>query len=161
MTRPVAVIATVIVTVIVVVLALASPAFGAPQDIANDISENIMSPYCPGVTLHDCPSDSAVALRNRITGWAEEGFTRSQIMDRLVDEFGETIRAQPPRSGSGLVAWVLPVLAALLASGIAWKLLRRWAHEPEPVEGYDPDVHVTPSDRRRLDAELDKLRGPA
>ena len=143
------------------VLALASPAWAAPQDIANDISENIMSPYCPGVTLHDCPSDSAVALRNQITEWAEEGFTRAQIMDRLVNEFGETIRAQPPRSGSGLVAWLLPVAAALLAAGVAWTLLRRWAHVPEPVEGYDPDVHVTAADKRRLEAELDKLRGPA
>ena len=143
------------------VLALAAPAIAAPQDVANDISENIMSPFCPGVTLHDCPSDSAVALRDRITGWAEEGFTRAQIMDRLVTEYGETIRAQPPRSGSGLIAWVLPVLAVLAASAVAWRLLRRWAHEPGPVDGYDPDVHVTAADRRRLDAELDKLRGPA
>lgn len=149
------------VATVLSVLVLASPAAAAPQDIANDISENIMSPYCPGVTLHDCPSDSAVALRNRITEWAKDGFTRAQIMDRLVTEFGDTIRAQPPRSGSGLVAWLLPVLAALLAAGVAWKLLRRWAHVPEAVDGYDPDIHVTPADRRRLDAELDKLRGPA
>jgi cytochrome c-type biogenesis protein CcmH/NrfF len=146
---------------VLVILALAAPAAAAPQDVANDISRNIMSPYCPGVTLHDCPSDSAVALRDRITGWAEDGFTRAQIMDRLITEYGDTIRAEPPRSGSGLVAWLLPVLAALLAAGVAWKLLRRWAHGPEPVDGYDPDIHVTPADRRRLDAELDKLRGPA
>lgn len=142
-------------------LAFAAPAIAAPQDVANDISENIMSPFCPGVTLHDCPSDSAVALRDRITEWAEEGFTRAQIMDRLVTEYGETIRAQPPRSGSGLIAWVLPVVAVLVASAVAWRLLRRWAHEPEPIDGYDPGVHITAADRRRLDAELDRLRGPA
>lgn len=142
-------------------LALAVPAAAAPQDVANDISQNIMSPFCPGVTLHDCPSDSAVALRDRITEWAEDGFTRAQIMDRLIREYGDTIRAEPPRSGSGLVAWLLPVLAALGAAVVAWKLMRRWAHGPETPDGYDPDVHVTPADRRRLDAELDKLRGPA
>jgi len=142
-------------------LAVAVPAAAAPQDVANDISQNIMSPFCPGVTLHDCPSDSAVALRDRITEWAEDGLTRAQIMDRLILEYGDTIRAEPPRSGSGLVAWLLPVLAALGAAGITWKLLRRWAHGPETPGGSGPDVHVTPADRRRLDAELDKLRGPA
>ena len=144
-----------------ILLALGVPAAAAPQDVANDISQNIMSPFCPGVTLHDCPSDSAVALRDRITEWAEDGFTRAQIMDRLIAEYGDTIRAEPPRSGSGLVAWLLPVLGALGAAAIAWKLMRRWAHEPETPDGHDPDVHVTPADRRRLDAELEKLRGPA
>ena len=146
---------------ILIVLALASPAVAAPQDVANDISQNIMSPFCPGVTLHDCPTDSAVALRDRITGWAEEGLSRSEIMDRLVEDYGETIRAQPPRSGSGLVAWLLPALAALLASGVAWKLLRRWAHRPDEATGYGRAVNITDADRSRLDAELDKLRGPA
>lgn len=146
---------------IAIVLAFAAPAVAAPQDVANDISRNIMSPFCPGVTLHDCPSDSATALRDRITGWAEEGSTRAQIMDRLVTEYGDTIRAQPPRSGTGLIAWALPVLAVLIASWVAWTFMRRWARRAEPVDGYDPGVHVTPSDRKRLEAELDKLRGPA
>lgn len=143
------------------VVMVAAPAQAAPQDDANYISQHIMSPYCPGVTLHDCPSDSAVALRDRITQWAEDGFTRAQIMDELVAEFGPTIRAEPPRTGSGLLAWVLPGTAAVAAAGVAWMLLKRWAHDPEPVDGYEPDRHITASDKRRLDAELDKLRGPA
>lgn len=146
---------------IIILVALSNPAIAAPQDVANDISQHIMSPFCPGVTLHDCPSDSAVALRDRITGLAEEGFSRSQIMDQLIAEYGNSIRAEPPRSGSGLVAWLLPAFAALGAAGLAWSLLRRWAHEPEQINGYDPDRHITASDQRRLDAELDRLRGPA
>ena len=55
-----------VVASILMVLTLAAPAMAAPQDIANDISENIMSPYCPGVTLHDCPSDSAVGKRSSV-----------------------------------------------------------------------------------------------
>lgn len=143
------------------VVLVVAPAHAAPQDDANYISQHIMSPYCPGVTLHDCPSDSAVALRERITEWAEDGFTRAQIMDELVAEFGPAIRAEPPRSGSGLLAWVLPAGAALGAAGLAWLLVKRWSHEPVVADGYDPDVHVTASDRRRLEAELDKLRGRA
>lgn len=145
--------------VALVMLLVTAPANAAPQDIANDISEHVMSPFCPGVTLHDCPSDSAVALRDRITEMAEDGFTREQIMTVLEREYGETIRAEPPRSGRGLIAWVLPLIAVVGAVWIAWVLLRRWARVPAPSAGYDPDVHITAADRRRLDAELDKLRG--
>ena len=43
-----------------VVLALAGPVSAqSPEDLANDISQKVMSPFCPGVTLHDCPSQSA------------------------------------------------------------------------------------------------------
>lgn len=146
---------------IFVMLATAAPAHAAPQDDANYISQNIMSPYCPGVTLHDCPSDSAVALRERITGWAEDGLTRAQIMERLEAEFGPTIRAEPPRSGSGLLAWVLPACALLGAAGLAWALLKRWAHAPASPDQAMTDARMTATDRRRLDAELEKLRGPA
>jgi cytochrome c-type biogenesis protein CcmH/NrfF len=143
------------------VLVSATPAMANAEDDANYISEHVMSPYCPGVTLHDCPSDRAVELRDKIKDLAEQGFTRAQIMSELEAEFGPTIRAEPPRSGIGLLAWILPLVAGLGAAAFAWTILRRWARPPDRPEGYDPDVHVTTEDRRRLDVELDKMRGPA
>jgi cytochrome c-type biogenesis protein CcmH/NrfF len=147
--------------VTVALLASSAPAQASPQDDANWISEHVMSPFCPGVTLHDCPSDSAVALRDRITAMAAQGFTRAQIMAELEREYGAGIRAEPMKSGSGLLAWLLPVLGAIAGGSVALMLARRWLKVPEPPDGYDPDVHMTELDRRRLDAELDKFRGPA
>lgn len=145
---------------VVGLLLVFTPVAGAaPQDVANRISSEIMSPFCPGVTLHDCASDSAVALRERITAMAEAGYGRDAIMAELEREYGPTIRAVPEARGSGLLAWLLPVAATGSAVVVAWVLLRRWAHDPAPVDGYDEDVHITPEDRRRLDVELAKLRG--
>lgn len=136
-------------------------AAAAPEDVANDVSEQIMSPFCPGVTLHDCPSDSAVALRDRIEALAEEGYGREEIIGLLERDYGATIRAVPAPEGSGLWAWVVPGLAALGGAGIGWLLLRRWVHVPARPDAYDETVHITPADRRRLDHELNKLRGNA
>lgn len=133
----------------------ALPAWAAPEDIANDISNNIMSPFCPGVTLHDCPSDTATALRERIKQMIVDGKTREQVMDILVAEFGDTIRATPPPGGSGLVAWLVPALAVLAAAAVAFKLTRRWSN-PSPGPAGLP---ITASERTRLDRELDQLRG--
>ena len=146
---------------IAAVVLLPGAAYATPEDTANDVSEQIMSPYCPGVTLHDCPSDAAVALRDRIEGMAEQGMGRAEIIAVLEQEYGESIRAVPPASGTGLGAWLLPGLAALGGAVAGWLLLRRWVHIPARPDGYDESVHITPADRRRLDTELKKLRGRA
>lgn len=133
------------------------PASASPEDLATSIAGEVMSPFCPGVTLENCPSDAAAALRSRIVSWAEDGETRSQIMDRLVDDYGVTIRALPPTEGSGLWAWLAPGLAVLAGALVAGVLARRWsrrrrdATEIEPAE-FSGDV------RARLDDELRALR---
>lgn len=141
------------------VILLVAPATAAPADVANSVASKVMSPYCPGVTLHDCPSDNATELILRIEGLAREGYSESQIIDLLVAEFGPSIRAVPPASGTGLGAWALPVAGALGGGTLAWLLLQRWVRPTAPPEGYDPQIHITPADRRRLERELKRFKG--
>ena len=143
------------------VLVVAAPAGAAPADVANSVASKIMSPYCPGVTLHDCPSDNATALIARIESLARDGYSEAQIIDLLVAEFGPGIRATPPTSGAGLAAWAVPLLGAAAGGALAWVLLRRWIRPPATPEDYDPDVHVTDTDRKRLERELRLFRGEA
>jgi cytochrome c-type biogenesis protein CcmH len=134
---------------------LISPASAAssPSDIANEISAEIMSPYCPGVTLHDCPSDQAIALRSEIEGWARGGMTEAQIKERLVDEFGANVLASPPASGFNLLAWLLPALAIAAAAAAGWLVTKRWTSRPA-IGSVEPSSE----DRTRVRAELDILR---
>ena len=85
----------VIVAAATCLMLLAAPAAAAPEDVANDISNEIMSPYCDGVTLHDCPSQEALDLRDRIEAWVSQGQSRTQIMRHLEREFGAGIRGAP------------------------------------------------------------------
>jgi cytochrome c-type biogenesis protein CcmH len=131
----------------------------SPQDVANRVATKIMSPYCPGVTLHDCPSDQALQLRRRIVGWAAAGLTEQQIIARLIDEFGPSIRATPSSAGAGVLAWILPSVALLAGTAVAALIVRRWIRS-RPTEGLAAEG---PSDdeRRRLDTELARLRRQA
>lgn len=45
-----------------------------------------------------------------------EGWTKQQVEDALVADFGPSVLAAPPASGIGLVAWVAPI--ALVAGGL-------------------------------------------
>ena len=144
-----------------VLLALATPAMAqSPEDLANDISNKVISPFCPGVTLHDCPSPSALDMRDRIEGYARQGMDEAAIMERLEAEYGPSIRAEPSSEGAGILVWILPSVAVLTGGVLAWMLVRRWTARRPPHTNVSPQatVELSASERQRIDAELSRLR---
>ena len=115
-----------------------------------------MSPFCPGVTLHDCPSDAAIDLRARIERWARAGLSDDAIVARLSAQYGPAIAAAPSRSGPGWVAWLLPVAALVGGAAAAAAMLRRWSRARSDAGGRGGPLG--PEDRARLDAELAELK---
>ena len=76
-------------------------------------SSSIMSPFCPGRALTDCPSPDAGALREEIRGLLGSGMDENAIRLELRRRYGDVVMAEPT-SGWG---WVLPV--SILAAGMA------------------------------------------
>jgi cytochrome c-type biogenesis protein CcmH/NrfF len=157
---------------VVVLLLLASPAAANPADVANDIAAKVMSPFCAGVTLHDCPSAQAQALRDRIERWARQGQSEDQILARLEADYGVGIRSMPPAGDGGWLAWAFPGAGLLVGLVLGWMLLKRWtsraanegaregafgrAELGEAPIGRREDL--SERDRRRLERELAMLR---
>lgn len=139
----------------VLLVALATPAVASPESEALDISKRIMSPFCPGVTLHECPSAAASDLRDRIAGWVDAGWSDDRIEDELVAEYGEAILPVEP-AGDGLAAWLLPLGGlAIGATGVVLAA-RRWRRRPD-VEGRD----ISAVERARVESELLAFRNEA
>lgn len=129
-----------------------------PQEVANRVAHEVMSPFCPGVTLHDCPSATADELRAEIVTWARAGATEAEIVARLSREYGEgTIRATPPSGGPWVIAWVVPAAAVACGALVAWWAARRWSASRHDAE--TPAVVASPEDRARLESDLIALRG--
>lgn len=143
-----------------VVLTLAVPAMAqSPEDLANDISNKVISPFCPGVTLHDCPSPSALDMRDRIESYARQGMDESAIMERLEAEYGPSIRAEPSSEGLGILVWILPSAGVLAGGLLAWLLVSRWtSRRQQPPSSTSQTVESSASERQRLDTELGQLR---
>ncbi len=102
-----------------------------PELILQELSNELMSPYCPGRTIASCPSVNARKLEDDILAQAKEGKTRDEIEQQLVDRFGsEIVGYQPPPAvlyGSIIVGIVALVMLALAA--------RRWVRGPTVVRG--------------------------
>lgn len=144
----------------IVVLWAAPAAAETPQETATRLSKQIMSPFCPGATVYDCPSDTATDLREEIEVMARSGMDDEAILTRLEDEYGPNLSATP-QGGAAWPAYGLP--AAALVAGLAGILLaaRRWSRtRPAHAEAAQP----RPEDRARVERELatmrEALRGP-
>jgi cytochrome c-type biogenesis protein CcmH len=139
--------------------ALSGPGFaGNPQEVANRVSQNIMSPFCDGLTLHDCPSAPADELRLEIVNMAEGGMTEAAIIAELEERYGRRIRAVPPAEGTNVLAWIAPGLVVGLGAAAAFLLARRFSKRRSTHASETTAPQTSPEDRARLDAELRAFR---
>jgi cytochrome c-type biogenesis protein CcmH len=123
-----------------------------PRAQLPDIEDEVMCPVC-GTTLELAEAaPQAERQRELIRGLIDEGMTKDEIKDRLVDEYGEEVLATPPSDGFGLAAWVVPGLGvgvALIAIAVVMVRVRRREGDRDAPETIDP------ADADRLERELD------
>jgi cytochrome c-type biogenesis protein CcmH len=127
----------------------------------NELENEVMCPVC-NTTLAESNSDAAKAIEREIQDKIRAGWTKSQIKDFLVQQYGESILAAPPKHGFNLLAWVLPLagigVAAVILGIAAWGWTRGRA-EPEPLalQSSNGQGPIDPELDRRVDEELSRL----
>jgi len=89
------------------------------------VANELMSPYCPGRTLADCPSDQAAQLRRWILDQEQKGRSRADVEAELYARYGDVILQAPRTDGFGLAAYVIPALAFVAGGTIVGLFLRR------------------------------------
>jgi cytochrome c-type biogenesis protein CcmH/NrfF len=104
----------------------AAPAAGAPAEgWAYDLADELMSPYCPGRALSECPSSQAEDLRRWIIEQERAGVARAEVEAELYRSFGDQLRQTPRASGVGVIAYAIPAAAFLAGGALVALFLRR------------------------------------
>ena len=124
----------------------------------NELENEVMCPVC-NTLLAQSNSDAAKAIEREIQDKIRKGWTKSQIKDFLVQQYGESILAAPPKHGFNLLAWVLPLAgigAAAVILGLAAWGWTRGRSEPEPlaIQSSNGQGPIDPELDRRVDEEL-------
>jgi cytochrome c-type biogenesis protein CcmH len=131
------------------------PGWAAAPPSAADLEAELVCPVCE-TTLDQSNAPVAERMKTFIRERIAAGDSEQEIKDALVDQFGEGVLATPPKSGFGLLAWILP-LAASVAGAVAVGLgIRTWSRRrvsPSAGEPLDPDLD------RRVDEELARFDG--
>lgn len=136
---------------------IASPAFAVqPDEMLQDpaleararaISHDLRCPVCQGESIDDSAApisrDLRIAVRERLTA----GDTDAQVVDYIVDRYGEFVLFKPRSTGSGLILWLTGPAMLLLGGAIAYATIRRRSRATEPA------APLTEADKERL-AEL-------
>jgi cytochrome c-type biogenesis protein CcmH len=122
----------------------------------DEVAREVRCPTC-NTPLNVSNAPVADRMRVYIADRIERGWSKDQIIDGLVAEFGPTIRTTPPKSGFNLVAWLVPALAVLAGLAAIPIITRLWARRRPALADAPPPTGL---EAKRLDDELDRF-GPA
>jgi cytochrome c-type biogenesis protein CcmH len=138
--------------IVVALLALAPGLAGAYT--VDDVAREVRCPTC-NTPLNVSNSPLANRMRTYIAEHKSQGWSKQQVIDGLVREFGSNVLATPPKSGFDLIAWLVPGLAVLAGLCAIPIITRLWARRRAPAAAV---AAPEGEDARRLDEELRRLR---
>lgn len=123
---------------------------------AHSIARQTMSPFCPGRTLSDCPSEYAAEWRRDIRKMVAEGKSDREIRAELESRVGGNLSGIPNDDSSYALPIGLATGAALLLFFVFVRLRgKRGDDEPPPDKGGKKPKPPPAVDDARLDDELD------
>lgn len=92
--------------------------------------EEIRCLKCQNATIKDSPAFLATDLRNEIRRMLVEGFTDEQILDFMVERYGDFALYNPRASGKTLIVWIVPAVLLLLGALFLANIVRRRMNMP-------------------------------
>jgi cytochrome c-type biogenesis protein CcmH len=142
---------------LVALTATAGPAAAAPvqRTSLNAVESEVMCVSC-GVPLAIADSPQADAERREITEQVKQGKTKQEILDNLVDTYGDRVLASPKDKGFGLAAYLVPIVLVVLALAALAIYLPRWRRNRTDDDGPDAPQGpaLTDADSQRLAEDL-------
>lgn len=139
--------------VLVALLTLAPAAAAEQRASLIEIEKQVMCPVC-GTLLQLAESPQAMREKAFIRRLIAEGKTEGQIKDALVAEYGNEVLALPQGSGFSLSAYVVPIIAFIVAAVALAFGVMQWRRAGGGRDKDSPPVGPSSEDSERLDADL-------
>lgn len=137
------------------VFGLAAPlaAAATPRTTVNEIEGEVMCPVC-GTLLELAESPQAKRERVFVARLVAEGRTRQQVKDALVAQYGREVLALPSASGFDLSAYLVPIVALLVAVAALTVGVARWRRAGGSSGEEAPRPAPDDADAARLEADI-------
>ncbi|MHB1006021.1 MAG: cytochrome c-type biogenesis protein [Chloroflexota bacterium] len=96
---------------------------------ARAIAKDLQCPICSGQSVADSGSQLARDMRVIIRQKLGEGESRQQIINYLVDRYGEAILREPIRGGFNDLLWWLPAIGVTIGGILIGYFVYRWQRD--------------------------------
>jgi len=125
----------------------------AERERFRELTKELRCPKCQNQDIADSNAPIAADLRKEIFRMLGEGKDNQQIIDFMVDRYGDFVRYKPALTGKTALLWFGP--AGLLLGGVVIiaVIVRR-----RRVERSDSPSTLSAEERQRFDQLLDKDR---
>jgi cytochrome c-type biogenesis protein CcmH/NrfF len=152
--RRLATILTVFAALTAVLLPAGASAVSGLRTELNEIEGEVMCPVC-GTLLELAESPQATREKAFIEKLVKEGQSKEEIKEALVAQYGDAVLAEPKGSGFSLSAYVVPIVAFIVAVILLALAVWKWRQASGKREDRHPEVEgPSDEDRRRLDDDL-------
>jgi len=84
------------------------------EKTVNEISAELRCLVCQNQTIADSNAPLAVDLKNQVREMVESGQSQGDIIDYMVQRYGDFVRYRPPMNASTMLLWVGPFLLLLI-----------------------------------------------
>jgi len=147
---------------IIVLLAFAQPSLAVnPDEIlddpvleerARDLSSEIRCMKCQNQSIDDSDAELARDLRIMVRERLVEGDSNEEVLDFLVDRFGEFVLLKPKFSLSNFFLWAAPVIALFAGLLLSFRILQQRKREGQKET---PAANLSRSEHEKLTKILD------
>lgn len=100
------------------------------QQQAMDISKVLRCPMATNQSLFESQAPIAHELKAQIFSMLEQGQSQDEIIDFMVQRYGQKIRYQPEFKASTFALWLGPLLLLVLGIGLCLVLITRRKTQP-------------------------------
>lgn len=149
--------------IVVALLVWSAPAYAqtpTPNEI-NAVARELWCPLCNGVRLDNCELQACIQMKEVIADKLEAGESTESIKAYFVTQYGDVVLGQPSREGFNLIAWLFPILAAIVGLGWVAYLVMTWrkrrtsaAAGPASGSRAGPSGEETDDYMKRVEQEL-------
>src|SRR6202166_4790084 len=99
----------------------------------------------------------STSMLKELGAMVSRGDSEDKITQALVQEFGTTVYAEPPKSGFSLVAWLMPIFYFLVGAAIVLFFINKWRKQaPAPAAVAPAGVHISPEAYERARSQADR-----
>ena len=96
-----------------------------------ELTQELRCVVCQNQTIADSSAPIAQDLRNQVAQMlTEQSADKTQILQFMVERYGDAILYTPPVQGNTILLWVGPALLLITGVVMLWQFVRQQSKEP-------------------------------
>lgn len=138
----------------------ATPTPVITDDQVNAIAKDMFCPVCENTPLDVCATQACAEWRELIRLKLAQGWTKAQIREYFVEQYGDRVLATPPARGFNWLVYILPPIAFIAGVYLLFKAYKAYFKPIDEAIPYQNETQAKEEEdeyTKRVEDELRKM----